>query len=243
MAAFGNNSNPYASMMMANALRNRQPAQYPQGGGTVGNGMGGLGQYGASAGLQQPQNQQQQSSNPISPQTANNMMKYAMSLKGGGATGAAGQAAMPAMMQGGGSSLGAMGLQQGSVSFPGAAAASGGGGAGAGGGGFMSGLSSMFGGGGGAAGGAGGGAASSAGGLGALAALAYLGDKEMNESKGSIINADKLNNMGTVGGSGIGLRFGDFANGFNPATWLSDPKKAAKGLGNAFTFGLLDKVI
>lgn len=93
------------------------------------------------------------------------------------------------------------------------------------------------------AGGGGAGAGAGAGaGLGALAALSYLGDKEMNENKGSWINTDKLNNAGTIGGSGIGLRFGDFGNGFNPATWLSDPKKAGKGLVNAFTFGLADKV-
>jgi hypothetical protein len=85
-------------------------------------------------------------------------------------------------------------------------------------------------------------AAGGLGGIAGLAALGYLGDKEMNENKGSIINADKLNNAGTLGGSGIGIRFGDFANGFNPATWLSDPKKAGKGLVNGFTFGLADKV-
>jgi hypothetical protein len=77
--------------------------------------------------------------------------------------------------------------------------------------------------------------------LAGLAALGYLGDKEMNENKGSIINADKLNDAGSIGNSGIGLRAGDLVNGFNPATWLSDPKKAGKGLINAFTFGLGDK--
>lgn len=98
-----------------------------------------------------------------------------------------------------------------------------------------------LGGGGAAAGsGAGSGLAGTAGGLAGLAALSYLGDKEMNENKGSMINADKLNSMGSV--NGIGLRFGDLANGFNPATWLSDPSKAAKGLGNFFTLGFLDKI-
>lgn len=83
--------------------------------------------------------------------------------------------------------------------------------------------------------------ASGLGGLGALAGLSYLGDKEMNESKGSFINADKINDMGTIGKSGIGLRGGDLVNGFNPATWVSDPGKAAKGLVNVFTLGFLDK--
>ena len=92
----------------------------------------------------------------------------------------------------------------------------------------------------GAGGAAGGGGAAAAGGLGALAAGAFLVDKEMNESKGSMINADKINKMGSV--NGIGLRFGDLANGFNPGTWVSDPKKAAKGLGNFFTLGFLDKI-
>lgn len=79
------------------------------------------------------------------------------------------------------------------------------------------------------------------GGLGALAGLSYLGDKEMNESKGSAINADKINDIGTIGKSGIGLRGGDLVNGFNPATWVSDPGKAAKGLVNVFTLGFLNK--
>lgn len=88
---------------------------------------------------------------------------------------------------------------------------------------------------------AGGGLMSGLGGLGALAGLSYLGDKEMNESKNSPINADKLNNMGTIGKSGIGFRGGDLVNGFNPGTWVSDPGKAAKGLVNVFTLGFLNK--
>jgi hypothetical protein len=235
-------TNPYRAAMLASALRDPDKSQNtaPSGGSMpiVGRGLGGLGNMGSGGGYSQPNNSQQQSSNPISPQSANNIMKYVKGLQGGGATAAAGEQAMPAMMAGGGSDLGSMGLMQGSVSFPGAEAASAG--AGSGGGGFMSGLSNLFGGGGGAS--AGGGAASSGGGLAALAALSYLGDKEMNESKGSIINADKLNNAGTIGDSGIGIRFGDFANGFNPATWLSDPKKAGKALVNAFTFGIGDKL-
>jgi hypothetical protein len=230
------------SMATRMAAQLRQEPTYPTGGGTVGNRSVA---FNANQPIDNSASMGQQSGgqSQISPQTAQNMMKMAQQLRyGGGATQAAGQAAMPAMSAGGGSSLGSMGLQQGAVNFPGAASA--GGGTGAGGGGFMSKLGGMFGGGGGGGGaGAGGGMMSNAGGLGALAALSYLGDKEMNESKGSFINADKLNKVGTVGKSGIGLRFGDFANGFNPATWLSDPKKAAKGLGNAFTFGLLDKVI
>jgi len=89
---------------------------------------------------------------------------------------------------------------------------------------------------------AGAGLMGSAGMLGGLAALGYLGDKEMNENKGSIINADKLNDAGSIGNSGIGFRMGDFANGFNPATWLSDPKKGANGLLNGFTLGFWDKI-
>lgn len=94
---------------------------------------------------------------------------------------------------------------------------------------------------GGAASAGGSGLTSGLGGLGALAGLSYLGDKEMNESKSSIINADKINDMGTIGKSGIGLRGGDLVNGFNPATWVSDPGKAGKGLVNVFTLGLLNK--
>lgn len=89
--------------------------------------------------------------------------------------------------------------------------------------------------------GSGSGLMGSIGGLGALAGLSYLGDKEMNESKSSVINTDKLNNAGTIGKSGIGLRGGDLVNGFNPATWVSDPGKAGKGLVNVFTLGLLNK--
>jgi hypothetical protein len=220
MAAYGNS--PFAQMAMAQALRQRpQQMQLPQGGGTVGGGA--MGGFGADSGTgNQVQQQGQQSSNPISPQTANNLMKYAASLKGGGATGAAGQAAMPAMSAGGGSSLGTMGLQQGAVSFPGAASVGGGSG----------GASSAMGGG--LSGGLG-----AAGGVAGLAALAFLGDKEMNESKNSPISTDKLNSLSY---KGIGLRGGDLINGFNPATWASDPKKAAKGLANAFTFGLADKI-
>jgi hypothetical protein len=84
---------------------------------------------------------------------------------------------------------------------------------------------------------------STAGGLGALAAGSYLLDKEMNTSKGSSINADKINNAGTIGGSGIGLRFGDLVNGFNPGTWLRNPKEGAKGLVNFFTLGFLNKLM
>jgi len=212
MAAF--DDSPYSRMMMAAAIR--QPIQNtaPQGGGTPNISTSGvdlskdtIGQSG------------QQSSNPISPQTANNLMKYFKGLQGGGATAAAGESAMPAMAAGGGSDLGSMGLMQGSVNFPGAASAAGGSGGSAAGG--MS------------------GALGSAGGIAGLAALAYLGDKEMNESENSIISTDNLNSLSY---KGIGLRGGDLVNGFNPATWLSDPKKAAKGLANAFTFGIADKI-
>lgn len=221
MAAYGNS--PFAQMAMAQALRQQpQQMQLPQGGGTVGGGA--MGGFGADSGTgNQVQQQGQQSSNPISPQSANNMMKYMNALRyGGGATQAAGQAAMPAMSAGGGSSLGTMGLQQGAVSFPGAASVGGG----------SSGASSAVGGG--LSGGLG-----AAGGVAGLAALAFLGDKEMNESKNSPISTDKLNSLSY---KGIGLRGGDLINGFNPATWASDPKKAAKGLANAFTFGLADKI-
>lgn len=187
-------------------------------GGQIGNGMFQTG------GFAQPQNNSQnpQQQNPL--QTGLDAYnKYKM--LGSGTTGAfagATPATMSAMGAGGGSSLGSMGLVSSApaVSFPGAAAAGGStGGAGAG----------------------ASGALGAAGGLAGLAALGYLGDKEMNENKGSIINADKLNDMGSIGNSGIGFRAGDLVNGFNPATWLSDPKKAGKGLVNAFTFGLGDK--
>lgn len=222
MAAF--DSDIFGRAAMAAALRQRDPnSTAPTGNGGVvpGAAMGGL------SNAQQPMVQQNpQNSNPLSGQSAGNIAKYIRGLQGGGgATAAAGEAAMPAMSAGGGSSLGSMGLMQAPVSFPGAAAAGGGAGAG------------------GAAGGA------AMGGLGALGAGAgavlggLLADSEMNENPNSVINADRINNMGTIGNSGIGLRGGDLVNGFNPATWLSDPKKAAKGLGNAFTFGLLDKIL
>lgn len=148
-----------------------------------------------------------------------NKYKTMGSGAGGAFTGAT-PATMSAMGTGGGSSLGSMGLMSSApaVSFPGATTAAP------------------------AASGAGAGALGAGGMLAGLAGLSWLGDKEMNENKGSMINADKLNNMGTIGGSGIGFRGGDLVNGFNPATWLSDPKKAGKGLVNAFTFGLADKV-
>ncbi len=197
-------------------------------GGTVGQGMFQTGGYAP----QQNSGQNSQQQNPL--QTgldAYNKYKDASKLMGGSAPAAftgATPAAMSAMSAGGGSSLGSMGLMSSApaVSFPGAAAA-GGSAAGAGGGGAAASGAS--------------GAMSSAGPFAALAAAGYLADKEMNESEGSFINADKLNDAGSIGNSGIGLRFGDFANGFNPATWLSDPKKAGKGLVNAFTFGLGDK--
>ena len=68
-------------------------------------------------------------------------------------------------------------------------------------------------------------------------------DNLLNESgKEAWHSAGNLNKLGTfnIGGKDIGLRAGDFANGVNPATWLSDPKKGATGLLNAFTFGLFD---
>ena len=68
-------------------------------------------------------------------------------------------------------------------------------------------------------------------------------DNLLNESdKDKWYNADKINSYGTVnmGGKDIGLRGGDFINGINPATWLSDPKKASTGLLNAFTLGIFD---
>lgn len=216
MAAF--DGGIFGRAAVADALRRNQGSTFSPGGG------GGTVPGGAMGGFQaapQPSVQRDQSqSNPISPQTANNLMKYMQGLRyGGGATAAAGEAAMPAMSAGGGSSLGSMGLMQAPVSFPGAAAGGGGGGA---------------------AGGAGFGGFGAGGMLAGLAALSHLTDKEMNESESSIINADKLNDMGSV--NGIGLRAGDLANGFNPATWLSDPKKAAKGLGNALTLGLMGKI-
>lgn len=162
------------------------------------------------------------------------------SLVAGGGSGASAGTGLGSMLgsySGGGSAAGSTGGfgALGSTTQGGLGAMLGGGGNAAGGG--------TLGASGGAAGGSGfGGAAAGGGMLAGLSALSYLGDKEMNENKGSIINADKLNNAGTIGKSGIGIRFGDFANGFNPATWLSDPKKAAKGLGNAFTLGFLDKL-
>lgn len=210
-----------ATRQAENAARMSQSQQ----GGAATSSGGMVGQGSRTGGFQpmqtsQPQQQQQ---NPL--QTgldAYNKYKSAGNLMGGGSPFAgATPATMGAMSSGGGSSLGSMGLMSSAapVSFPGAAAS--GGSAGAGGA---------------AAGGLGG----ALGGLGGLAALGYLGDKEMNENKGSFINADKLNNMGSV--NGIGFRGGDLVNGFNPATWLSDPKKAAKGLGNFFTLGFLDKI-
>jgi hypothetical protein len=68
-------------------------------------------------------------------------------------------------------------------------------------------------------------------------------DDLLNESdKDKWYNADKINSYGTfnVGGKDVGLRGGDFINGINPATWLSDPNKAQKGLLNAFTLGIFD---
>lgn len=161
------------------------------------------------------------------------------SLVAGGGSGAGAGTGLGSMLgsYGGGSAAGSTGGfgALGSTTQGGLGAMLGGGGNAAGG--------SALGASGGAAGGSGfGGAAAGGGMLAGLAALSYLGDKEMNENKGSMINADKLNNAGTIGKSGIGIRFGDFANGFNPATWLSDPSKAAKGLGNAFTLGFLDKL-
>jgi hypothetical protein len=167
------------------------------------------------------------------------------SLVAGGGSGAGASAGLGSMLgtYGGGSAAGGAGGfgALGSTTSGGVGGLLGGAGAQGG-----SSLGGMLGGGGGAAGGSaggglGGGAAAGGGMLAGLAALSYLGDKEMNENKGSIINADKLNDAGTIGGSGIGIRFGDFANAFNPATWLSDPKKAGKGIVNAFTLGFLDK--
>lgn len=206
-------------------------------GGVIGSG-GSNGVFGPTGGFAQPQNQQQnqQQQNPL--QTgldAYNKYKDASKLFGSGAQAFSGAtpATMSAMGTGGGSSLGSMGLMSSApaVSYPGAAAVgSGATGAGAGGAGATGG-----------AGGLGAGGAGAGGMMAALAALGYLGDKEMNESKGSMINADKINNMFTIGDSGIGFRGGDLVNGFNPATWLSDPMKAGKGLVNVFTLGFLDK--
>lgn len=85
--------------------------------------------------------------------------------------------------------------------------------------------------------------ASSAGPIAAIVAAGLATDQLLNESdKGKWYNADKLNSYGTfeVGGKDIGLRGGDLANGLNPATWLSDPNKAQKGLFNAMTLGIFD---
>lgn len=175
----------------------------------------------------QTQNQQPQQ-NPL--QTgldAYNKYKMASTAAPTVFTGAT-PATMSAMEAGGGSSLGSMGLMSSApaVSYPGATAAAGG--------------SSAAGGGTAAAGGSTG-ALGAGGMLAGLAALGYLGDKEMNKSKNSPINAEKINKMGSV--NGIGLRFGDLVNGFNPATWIRNPKEGAKGLGNFFTLGFLDKII
>jgi hypothetical protein len=105
-------------------------------------------------------------------------------------------------------------------------------------------ISSMFGGGsagGSAAGGSG--MMSSLGPAAAAIAGSLVTDNLLNESdKDKWYNADKINSYGTVnmGGKDIGLRGGDFVNGLNPATWLSDPNKAQKGLLNAFTLGIFD---
>lgn len=178
----------------------------------------------ASLSTQAPQQQQDPMSSSL--QTGINAYDKARTMGKmlGGSSGSfagASPATMSAMGSGGGSSLGSMGLMSSApaVSYPGAASVGGstvGAGAGAG------------------------GAMGAAGGVAGLAALGHIVDKEMNENKGSMINADKINKMGSV--NGIGLRFGDLANGFNPATWMSDPKKAAKGLGNFFTLGFLDKL-
>lgn len=214
-----------AAEEQARTARSSQGGVATNSGGQIGTGMFQTGGY-----APQQQNQQQgQQQNPLQTgMDAYNKYKDVNKLlstgsTAGGFTGAT-PATMSAMSAGGGSSLGSMGLMSSApaASFPGAASA--GGGAASGG-----------------AGAAGGSGAAAGGGLAALAALSYLGDKEMNESKGSFINADKLNNAGTIGKSGIGFRMGDLANGFNPGTWLSDPSKAGKGLVNVFTLGFLDK--
>lgn len=185
--------------------------------------------------------QQQQQQQQIDPQV---VMKLVQQFRGG-STGGGESAGL--LSQGSGSAgLGGSGLI-GSASGATSAASSGGasyglGGSLVGGSGTVGG--STFAAGSGAGGGSaagGGGLMGGLGGLGALAGLSYLGDKEMNESEGSSINADKINDMGTIGDTGIGLRGGDLVNGFNPATWVSDPGKAAKGLVNVFTLGFLDK--
>lgn len=228
------------SMATRMAAQLRQEPTYPTGGGTVGSrslAFNSSQPVDNSASTGQNSGGTSQMQQLVNQEAQKKMMDYAASLRAGGATssqiGNASQYYGPEVAKMGGNvGMTANGSPTG--------------------GGFMSGIkggiSNLFGGGpsgagGGSAGAGGGGMMSNAGGLGALALASWLGDKEMNENKGSIINADKLNRAGTLGKSGIGLRFGDFANGFNPATWMSDPKKAAKGLGNAFTFGLLDKVI
>lgn len=186
--------------------------------------------------------QQQQNQQSIDPQVVAKLMQQFM-----GSSGSSG-ASSSLLSQGSGSAgLGGSGLI-GSAGGATSAASSGGasyglggslvGGSGTVGGSTFAGSSA-----GGAAGGAagGGGVAAGLGGLGALAGLSFLGDKEMNESKGSPINAEKINDIGTIGDTGIGLRGGDLVNGFNPATWVSDPGKAAKGLVNVFTLGFLNK--
>lgn len=184
---------------------------------------------------------QQQQQQQIDPQV---VMKLVQQFRGGSA---AGGESTGLLSQGSGSAgLGGSGLI-GSASGATAAASNGGasyglGGSLVGGSGTVGGSTFAAGSGAGSGSAAGGsGLMGSLGGLSALAGLSYLGDKEMNESKGSIINADKLNDMGTIGDTGIGLRGGDLVNGFNPATWVSDPGKAAKGLVNVFTLGFLDK--
>ncbi len=114
------------------------------------------------------------------------------------------------------------------------------------GGGFGNAMSSIFGGGGGAGsstGGGMGGAMSAAGPIIGAVLGGLKVDDLLNESgKDKWYSAGKLNDLGTVniGGKDMGFRVGDFANGIDPATWLSDPKKGATGLLNAFTFGLFD---
>lgn len=208
----------YNNQMMANALR-RPDVAYPTGGGTVGRPMAQ-----SLAMAPQPQALQQAKQPNLSELKQNaelmdkGMDKFRSWFGAGSGTGA---------------DIGAAAQQYGpEVAKMGGNVVGGGGASAAGGSGWMNGLRSMFGGGGGAGGGAGG--------LGALAAASHLVDQNMNENPNSAFNADRINNMGSV--NGIGLRGGDLINGFNPATWASDPKKAAKGLGNAFTFGLMDKI-
>ncbi len=110
--------------------------------------------------------------------------------------------------------------------------------------GWMDSISSMFGGGGSSAAGSGMGSMMSAAGpiIGAVLGGLKVDDMLNESGKDKWYSADKLNDLGTIniGGKDMGFRVGDFANGINPATWLSDPKKGATGLLNAFTFGLFD---